>query len=97
MCKVVVATLINGHHTNKSTEDIKVTKSFEIDMNKLENATGGKEIWWCSELEIDRPSLAESRRPQFGIELEFGRPVKPPVVASKSILEEKQIVLERPW
>ena len=62
------------------------TKNFEIDMNKLENVTGGKEIWWCSELEIDRPLLAESRRPQFGIELEFGRPVKPPVVASESIL-----------
>lgn len=71
------------------------TKNFEIDMNKLENVTGGKEIWWCSELEIDRPSLAESRRTQFGIELEFGRPVKPPVVASKSILEGKQIVLDR--
>ena len=83
----------------KDMEDIKMTKTknFEIDMNKLENVTGGKKIWWCSELEIDRPSLAESRRPQFGLELEFGRPVKPPVVASKSILEEKQIVLERPW
>ena len=77
----------------KDMEDIKMTKTknFEINMNKLENVTGGKEIWWCSELEIDRPSLAESRRPQFGIELEFGRPVKPPVVASESILKGRLI------
>ena len=73
------------------------TKNFEIDMNKLDNVTGGKEIWWCSELEIDRPLLTESKRPQLGLELEFGKPVKPPVVASESILKEKQIVLERPW
>ena len=56
------------------------TKNFEINMNKLDNVTGGKEIWWCSELEIDRPSLAESRRP-----------VKPPVVASESILKGRLI------
>ena len=73
------------------------TKNLEIDMNKLDNVTGGKEIWWCSELEIDRPLLTESKRPQLGLELEFGKPVKPPVVASESILKEKQIVLERPW
>ena len=60
--------VINEDHCEKDMEDIKMTKNFEIDMNKLENVTGGKEIWWCSELEIDRPSLAESRRPQFGIE-----------------------------
>lgn len=77
----------------KDMEDMIMTKTknFEIDMNKLENVTGGKEIWWCSELEIDRPSLAESRRPQLGIELEFGRPVKPPVVASESILKGRLI------
>ena len=72
------------------------TKNFEIDMNKLENVTGGKEIWWCSELEIDRPSLAESRRPQLEIELEFGRPVKPPVVASESILKGR-LINPRDW
>jgi hypothetical protein len=74
-------------------EDTKMTKTknLEIDMNKLDNVTGGKEIWWRSELEIDRPSLAESRRPQFGIELEFGRPVKPPVVASEPILKGRLI------
>lgn len=77
----------------KDMEDMIMTKTknFEIDMNKLENVIGGKEIWWCSELEIDRPSLAESRRPQLGIELEFGRPVKPPVVASESILKGRLI------
>lgn len=77
----------------KDMEDTEMTKTknFELDMNKLENVTGGKEIWWCSELEINRPSLAESRRPQFGIELEFGRPVKPPVVASESILKGRLI------
>lgn len=82
----------------KDMEDMKMTKTknFEIDMNKLENVTGGKEIWWCSELEIDRPSLAESRRPQFGIELEFGRPVKPPVVASESILKGR-LINPRDW
>ena len=80
----------------KDMEDIKMTKNFEIDMNKLENVTGGKEIWWCSELEIDRPSLAESRRPQLGIELEFGRPVKPPVVALKSNLAGK-LINPRDW
>lgn len=82
----------------KDMEDIKMTKTknFEIDMNKLENVTGGKEIWWCSELEIDRPSLAESRRPQLGIELEFGRPVKPPVVASESILKGR-LINPRDW
>ena len=79
-------------------EDTKMTKAknSEIDMNKLDNVTGGKEIWWCSELEIDRPSLAESRRPQFGIELEFGRPVKPSVVASKSILKGR-LINPRDW
>jgi hypothetical protein len=77
----------------KDMEDTKMTKTknIEIDMNKLDNVTGGKAIWWCSELEIDRPSLAESRRPQFGIELEFGRPVKPPVVASEPILKGRLI------
>ena len=82
----------------KDMEDMKMTKTknFEIDMNKLENVTGGKAIWWCSELEIDRPSLAESRRPQFGIELEFGRPVKPPVVALKSNLAGK-LINPRDW
>lgn len=71
-------------------------KNFEIDMNKLDNVTGGKEIWWCSELEIDRPSLAESRRPQLGIELEFGRLVKPPVAASESILKGR-LINPRDW
>ena len=82
----------------KDMEDMKMTKTknFEIDMNKLENVTGGKEIWWCSELEIDRPSLAESRRPQLEIELEFGRPVKPPVVASESILKGR-LINPRDW
>lgn len=82
----------------KDMEDMIMTKTknFEIDMNKLENVTGGKEIWWCSELEIDRPSLAESRRPQLGIELEFGRPVKPPVVASESILKGR-LINPRDW
>lgn len=61
------------------------TNKFEIDTNKLENVTGGKEIWWCSELEIDRPSLAES-----------GRPVKPPVVASESILKGR-LINPRDW
>ncbi|MBR4494864.1 MAG: hypothetical protein IKP14_09160 [Clostridiales bacterium] len=56
------------------------TKNLEIDMNKLDNVTGGKAIWWCSELEIDRPWLAESRRP-----------VKLPVVASESILKGRLI------
>ena len=82
----------------KDMEDMKMTKTknFEIDMNKLDNVTGGKEIWWCSELEIDRPSLAESRRPQLEIELEFGRPVKPPVVASESILKGR-LINPRDW
>ncbi len=82
----------------KDMENMKMTKTknFEIDMNKLDNVTGGKEIWWCSELEIDRPSSAESRRPQLGIELESGRPVKPPVVASESILKGR-LINPRDW
>jgi hypothetical protein len=70
-------------------EDMKMTKTknFEIYMNKLENVAGGslvsKEPLMQLPVELVRPSLAKSRRPQLGIELEFGRPVKPPVVALK--------------
>lgn len=76
------------------------TKNFEIYMNKLENVTGGslvsKEPLMQLPVELERPSLAESRRPQLGFELEFGKPVKPPVVALKSNLAGK-LINPRDW
>ena len=76
------------------------TKNFEIDMNKLENVTGGslvsKEPLMQLPVELERPSLAESRRPQLGFELEFGKPVKRPVVASELILKGR-LINPRDW